>query len=207
MAFKIIPQDHSFFTLFAEAAHVAYEEVTEFTIMLSDLENMEEYRKKIAAWEKEGDKLTHKTLEKIASTFVTPLDAADIQHIAMMIDDITDTIHGAAEDMAIYSVKEAVPEAVEMANLIKDCTVEIEKMMNGFKNIKNTKIFTDGCIEINRLENLGDEIYRRTLGRIYAEGDAMNFIRWKEIFIQLELALNHAENLADIIQSVVIKEA
>ena len=207
MAFKIIPQDHSFFTLFAEAAHVAFEEVTEFTQMLSDLGNMEEYRRKIAALEKEGDKLTHKTLEKIASTFVTPLDAADIQHISMMIDDINDTIHAAAEDMAIYNVKESVPEAIEMATLIKDCAVEIEKMMHGFKNMKDTKIFTDGCIEINRLENLGDDIYRKTLGRIYAEGDAMNFIRWKEIFIQLELALNHAENLADVIQSVVIKES
>ena len=207
MGFTLIPKDDKFFQLFAEAAHIANEAVIEFELMLKNLDNREEYRERISKWENRGDDVTHETLNKIASTFVTPIDASDIQHIAMILDDITDTIHAAAERIAIYNVDEAVPESIEMAGIIKKCTVEIETMMNSFKNMKKADVFTKGCIEINRLENLGDDIYRRTLGRIYAEGDAMNFIRWKEIFVQLEEALNYAENLADVIQSVVIKEA
>ncbi len=205
--FSIIPKDESFFLFFEEASIVAVKACGVLQQMLDDIDNAEQYRAEIADLEHHGDQIIHKVMDKLNRAFITPLDAEDIRALSSRQDDIIDMIQAAAERIVLYRVKEATPASKELAKILYASVVEVNDVVTLLKSFKNKHSIVEKCIEINRLENAGDKVYREALGTLFANGDLMELIRWKEIYEQIEQAMDECEDLADIIESIVVKHS
>lgn len=205
--FRLLPRDERFFDLFEQATAVAVAGAESLQAMLGDIPNAEAYRVKIADLEHQGDSIIHETMEKLNRTFVTPIDPEDIRAIASRLDDVIDFTQGAAERVVLYRVTSSNPAAVELAEVLVSVTREAQRVIVLLRDLKNQRDIMRHCIEVNRLENVGDHVYRQGLGRLFEAGDLTDLIRWKEIFEQVEQAIDTCEDLADVIESLVVKHA
>lgn len=204
---RLIPRDERFFDLFEDATRVLVSGAETLQLMLSDFGNAETYRQQIADLEHQGDSVIHKVVDKLNRTFVTPLDPEDIRAIASRLDDVIDFTQAAAERLVLYHVESPVPAASELTEVLVQTTREVQKVVALLRDLGKRQQIVTLCIEINRLENTGDRIYREALGNLFREGNLMELIRWKEIFEQIEQAIDQCEDLADVIESVVVKNA
>lgn len=204
---RLLPRDEKFFELFEKAAEVVFAGAETLQQMLSDFDNAEVYRKKIGDLEHEGDAVIHAVMDKLNRTFVTPFDQEDIRAIASRLDDIIDFTLAAAERLVLYQVKEPYPDSVELAGVLVKTVRQVQAAVGMLRDLGQRRSILEVCIEINRLENAGDKLYREALGRLFCEGNVIELLRWKEIFEQIEQAVDQCEDLADVIESVVVKHA
>lgn len=202
---RLIPRDERFFELFEEAADKGVAGAAMLKKMLNDLPHAEEHRKAMEDIEHGGDAVIHQVMDKLNRTFVTPLDPEDIRAIVSRLDDIIDCTQAAVERVVLYNVTEIHPAAVQLAAVLAQTTLEVKDVVSRLRDFGQRQKIVEICIEINRLENTGDRIYREALGNLFRAGDVMNLLRWKEIFEQIEQAIDQCEDLADIIESVVAK--
>ncbi|OPZ85526.1 MAG: putative pit accessory protein [bacterium ADurb.Bin429] len=205
---RLIPRDERFFDLFEQATDIAVAGADALQCMLSDICRAEECRKQIADIEHAGDSVIHDVMDKLNRTFVTPLDPEDIRAIASRLDDIIDFTQAAAERVVLYDVTTAHTGASELVKVLQQTVLEVKKVVALLRDLGGQrKAILEHCIEINRLENAGDRIYREALGKLFRAGDLLELLRWKEIFEQIEQAIDQCEDLADVIESVVVKHA
>ena len=204
---SFIPRDERFFDLFEQAAAVAVAGAAVLQHMLADIGNAEQYRQEMAHLEHQGDTLIHDVVKKLNRTFVTPLDQEDIRAIASRLDDIIDYTQAAVERIVLYHVEAALPGAIDQAAVLAQTVKEVQSVIGKLRDLRQRKEMLDHCIEINRLENVGDHIYREALGSLFHDGDLLELMRWKEIFEQIEDALDQCEDLADLIESVIVKHS
>ena len=205
--FRIIPRDERFFDLFEEASGVLVTGAETLHEMLSDFDHAEKYRQRIADLEHQGDSIIHAVMDKLNRTFVTPLDAEDIRTIANRLDDVIDYTQAAAERLILYCIDTPHHAALDLTGVLVLTTQEVQKVVAMLRDLSNRKAILQHCIEINRLENAGDKIYREALSEMFRHGDLMLLMRWKEIFEQIEQAIDQCEDLADAIESVVVKHS
>lgn len=175
--------------------------------MLDDFGQAEQYRKEIADIEHAGDAVIHQVMDKLNRTFVTPLDPEDIRAIANRLDDVIDFIQAAAERLVLYNVLEAHPASKELARVLSAVVHQVQEVVILLRDFRQRRAILERCIDINRLENSGDHIYREALGNLFRQGDVLELVRWKEIFEQIEQAIDQCEDLADVIESIVVKHA
>ncbi len=154
--------------------------------------------------EHQTDEITHRCIEALHKTFITPIERTDIQHLIKRLDDIIDCIDGAASRIAMYDLDFVRPEAVEMAHVLLQATREIELALKALRDKKNVDFIRQQCIKIYDLENKGDEIQRKAILRLFKEGEPILIIKWKEIFERLEMAVDRCEDVGNIIEGVVI---
>lgn len=204
---RLLPRDERFFDLFEQATEIIVAGAETLQQMLDDFGQAEIYRKKIADLEHAGDAVIHQVMDKLNRTFVTPLDPEDIRAIASRLDDIIDFTQAAAERLILYHVKEPLPVSREMARVLLAAVGEVRKVVVLLRDCRQRKEIMEICIDINRLENTGDTVYREALGTLFSNGDPMELMRWKEIFDQIEQAIDQCEDLADVIESIVVKHA
>ena len=204
---SLLPHDEHFFGYFEEAANIMVAAAETLEKMLDDFGHAEVYRKQISDLEHKGDTVIHKVMDKLNRTFVTPLDPEDIRGIASHLDDVIDYIQAASERLVLYQVVTPHQASNELAKLLVVTTKEVRTVIFMLRDLRQRKEIVTHCIEINRLENAGDKIYREALGQLFKQGDALELIRWKEIVEQVENALDTCEDLADVIESVVVKNA
>src|SRR4051812_19898981 len=155
--------------------------------------------------EQEGDRITHDIVQRVNTTFVTPIDGEDIYALATQLDDIVDFIEETADFMVLYKIEAPMEQSQAMADvLVKSC----EQLAAVLKDLPNFKGLEHYWIEIHRLENDGDRLYRDAVASLFANGiDPMVVIRWKDIFTVLERAIDACETAAHIIEGIVIKNA
>lgn len=204
---RLIPRDEQFFSLFEQATDIAVAGAETLQLMLADLPKAEEYRLKIADIEHAGDSVIHAVMEKLNRTFVTPIDPEDISAIASRLDDIIDFTQAAAERIVLYDVTKIHPGSVELAAVLMQTVKVVKECVALLRDMSQRKAILQHCIEINRLENAGDRVYREALGNLFRAGDLLELMRWKEIFEQIEQAIDECEDLADVIESVIVKHA
>lgn len=204
---RLIPRDERFFELFEQATDICVAGADTLQRMLEDFSEAETYRKQISDLEHAGDSIIHQVVDKLNRTFVTPLDPEDIRAIASRLDDVIDFTQASAERLVLYSVKDPLPESLELARVLVAVVHEVKSVIVLLRDFSKRKAIMEHCIEINRLENAGDRIYREALGNLFRQGDPMELMRWKEIFDQVEQAIDQCEDLADVIESVVVKQA
>ncbi len=204
---KLMPHDEHFFGFFEDAANIMVASSETLEHMLDDFGNAGVYRKQISDLEHKGDNVIHQVMDKLNRTFVTPLDPEDIRAIASHLDDVIDYVQAASERLVLYQVITPHPASKELAKLLVTTTQEVRKVIYMLRDLRQRKEIVTHCIEINRLENAGDKIYREALGQLFKQGDALELIRWKEIVEQIENAMDTCEDLADVIESVVVKNA
>jgi uncharacterized protein Yka (UPF0111/DUF47 family) len=205
--FRLLPRDERFFELFEEATTIIVEGASQLHQMLGDFDHAEQYREAIHNLEHAGDAVIHKVVDKLNRTFVTPLDPEDIRAIASRLDDVIDYTQAAAERLVLYDVGVPLPACRELAGALVTVVKEVQAVILLLRDFSQRKEIMLHCIEINRIENVGDKIYREALGILFRKGDPMELMRWKEIFEQIEQAIDECEDLADVIESIVVKHA
>ncbi|UCH33278.1 MAG: DUF47 domain-containing protein [Armatimonadota bacterium] len=207
MRLRIIPRNEQFFDLFDAAATNIVQGARYLHQMVNHYDRAAELGKLIEETEHEGDITTHEIMERLNTTFVTPIDPEDIRDLASTLDDILDYIEATADRMILYDVGEPARYMSDLVTILEKSAEEIVKCIGGLHDLKRPRRLLDHCIEINRLENDGDRVSRRALAELFRTATPMDAIKWKEIYEHVEMAIDKCEDIANIIESVVVKYA
>lgn len=205
---KLFARDTKFYDLFDRAAERVAAGAKLMEEMLSHADNREDYAKRIKDIEHEADKITHETIRKIHQTFVTPLDRDDIHRFIKRVDNILDIATSAAQRMILYELREAPPDAIRLAKVLTQAATEVGNAIKGLRNLKSTETTLQACDRINSLESEGDELLRTGIARLFREEeDIRALLMWKEVYETLEAAIDRCDDVANIIEGVVLEHA
>jgi len=207
--FRIIPREDKFFTLFEESAQNAVKAAHSLKQMVDTWQDIEQRIAEIDDLEHHGDTITHQISARVHRTFITPLDREDIAMLAHTLDDITDFIHAAAVAMHLYKVDYPSQRAKQLADIIVEATTEVGRAMPHLRGHgAQLKRILGHCIEINRLENAADEVFRSAMAELFDNPtDMANVIKWREIYEHMESATDRCEDVANVLEGVALKHA
>jgi uncharacterized protein len=202
---SLVPRDRVFFDLFNRAGQNTVHAASLLKQMLEGWPDEAGLAREILLAEQEGDKITHEIVQRVNTTFVTPIDGGDIYGLATQLDDIVDYIEETADFMGLYRIEAPMEQSLAMADvLVKSC----DQLAAALENLSGFKGLDQYWIEIHRLENEGDRLYRDAVASLFANGiDPMVVIRWRDIFLRLERAVDATETAAHILEGIVIKNA
>lgn len=207
-----IPKERKFFSMFEKATT----NLVQISTLLVDMLNAqtEEDRKRlrgeIESLEHVGDTITHDILNQLSLSFITPFDREDIHQLAVVLDDIADYINGVSSRMILYKIGPAdiTPEAVKLGELILRCSEELQIAVSQLKDLKHVEKINEAYVRINSIENHADDIFDMAIGKLFdEEKDPIKLIKMKELYATLETATDKAEDAADIIKSIQVKNA
>ena len=204
MRFSLANKDRSvFFDLFAEAGENSLRAAKLLKDMIDGWPDSADLAREILLAEQEGDRITHDISQRTSSTFVTPIDAEDIYNLAGKVDDVVDHIEETADFMVLYRIEAPMDQALAMADvLVKAC----ERLSMLLDHLRGFKGLEKHWIEIHRLENDGDRLFRDAFASLFAGGiDPMVVIRWRDIFLRLERAIDATEHAATVVQTIATK--
>ncbi len=204
--FGLIPKEEKFFKMFQEMGEIIIEGAKLLKGMLDDYIDPVASQKAIKEIEHRGDMKTHEIIKKLNSSFITPFDREDIYSLASALDDILDLIDASAQRFVMYNVEATTPEARELAFLILQGAETINRALH----IIGGKLepIAEHCVQVNALENEADRVCREAISRLFdEEKDPIQLIKWKEIYETLEKATDKCEDAANILESVVVKNA
>jgi uncharacterized protein len=206
---RLLPREHGFFDHFEKHVERTLEGVTLFAELLDELSNVGPRSKRIKEVEHEADIITHQTVEMLHKTFITPFDREDIHRLISQMDDILDNIESAAERLALYDITEALPPSHDLTRTLRQAIEQLQIAVKGLRDVKaNRQRILTACVDVNRLENEGDAILRAAIAKLFkGEHDPLTVMKWKEIFETLELATDRCEDVANIIEGVVLENA
>jgi predicted phosphate transport protein (TIGR00153 family) len=197
------PKEREFFDLFEEAGANILRATELLQRMLQEWPDHGELARDVVVCEQEGDRITHDIIQRLNSTFVTPIDREDIYALASSLDDIVDFVEEVADFMGLYRIEAPMEQAQQLAEILHEAARQIHQAMPRLRTFKDIRHYT---IEINRLENEGDRVVREALASLFEKGiDPMMVIRWKDIFERLEDAIDSTETAANILEGIVIK--
>ena len=196
-------KEREFFDLFEEAGANAVRAAGLLEQMLEQWPDHGEKLRDVVVCEQEGDRITHDIIQRLNSTFVTPIDREDIYALASALDDIVDFVEEVSDFLVLYRIEAPNARAQEMARILHQATRAIAGAIPRLRTFKDIHHYT---VEVNRLENEGDRVLRDALAALFETGiDPMLVIRWKDIFERLEDAIDATETVANILEGIVIK--
>ncbi|HEX2569910.1 MAG TPA: DUF47 domain-containing protein [Polyangia bacterium] len=205
---KLLPRETSFFDFFERHAALTIEGAREFHSLVTTSDSIASKARRIKEIEHETDVITHQCVEALHKTFITPLDREDIHTLITKMDDIMDFVEAAAERVALYELHDMTPEVRELADLLVRSAMVVEEAIKGLRDMKNSQEVLKRCIQINRFENDGDDILRRAVARLFREEkDPVTIIKWKEIYELLETATDRCEDVANVLEGIVLEHA
>lgn len=206
-----VPKDKKvFFPLFEQAASnvVTMATVLVETVNSANPATREELIKQIDKLENKGDEITHQIYLELGKNFITPFDREDIHLLASAIDDVADNIQGAANRMSLYRIDDFNDAIKKLSELILQGSVELAKAIRELKDLKNVRNIADSCIRINSIENQADYVFDRAVADLFLyEKDAIRLIKYKEILSSLETATDMCEDAANVMESILVKNA
>lgn len=204
---RLFPKEIDFFEIFDRAALNLTKAGSLLVSLMEKFDDIENRAKEIYETEQEGDILTHEIMKKLNKTFITPIDREDLHALASRLDDVLDLIWAAVDRLAVFKIKESTPEAISMSKNLLATVEVIHKAIHKLKEKKYPHV-QEYCIEINRLENRIDRDFRDALGRLFDDlKDPILIIKWKEIYEHLEDASDRCEDVANILEAIVLKHA
>ncbi len=205
---RLLPQRSEFFEFFSRHAALSVEGAKLLQTMLGDLARAEDYSKRIKAVEHDADTIAHQTLETLHKSFITPIERGDIHRMASRLDDILDYIEAASQRLWLYEIKDAAAESKEMARVLVRSTEAVQLACGALHNLRDPARIRSACVEINRLENECDTLLRLATARLFREErDPVMIIKWKEIYENMEDATDRCEDVANVIEGVVLENA
>jgi predicted phosphate transport protein (TIGR00153 family) len=203
--FKFSPHKEKFFDLFKQSAENALAGARALKEMLERYDNPQEWWKKLKDLEHEGDRLTHRTIRSLNQTFLTPIDAEDIHALTTALDNVMDAIEASASRMVLFKIEKPTPEALELADIIVTAAEQLVKAVSYMPRLDDIDEY---CIEINRLENAADDIYRKAIGNLFDDHHPpIHVIKWLDIYENLESATDRCEDVANILESIGLKNS
>jgi predicted phosphate transport protein (TIGR00153 family) len=201
---SLVPKEREFFRDFSEMA-ANLEKAAQILVELMDhYDEARSRAREILEHEHVGDKIVHDVVQRLNRTFVTPLEREDIYDLASTMDEILDSIEATADSMIIYKITEVQPQAKEMAVVISKATSVLRTCVDQLE--KRPKNISDYWIEVNRLENDGDRLYRDAVAELFDDDmKCTDIIKWKDVYATLEKAVDDCEHVANILESIVLK--
>jgi hypothetical protein len=201
-----MPREEKFFGLFEDSAQNMVKTAQSLKNLIDNWEDVEAKVAEIEELEHQGDTITHQIMAQLHRTFITPFDREDIALLAHTMDDVTDFIQSAADHMFLYKVNHPGETAKELANIIVQSTNEVEKAVHQLQPRPHLKQILQHCVEINRLENMADKVFRSAVAELFENTtDIAQVIKWREIYEYMETATDRCEDVADVIEGVALK--
>lgn len=204
----LVPREGKFFDLFSDSADLIFQGASEFRAMLDDMDHAEKRVRMIKDIEHRADETAHQTVELLHKTFITPLDRDDIHQLISKLDDIMDFIDGAAQKVHFYGITAASDESRCLADTCVQSAVCIRRIVHALNDLSNTNDIVKDCVEINRLENEADHILRSAVAKLFKEEqDVRQLIKLKEFYELLESVTDRCEDVANIVEGIVLEYA
>jgi len=205
---RLLPKETSFFDFFDQHAALTEEGCKEFLALVRSPANIDSKARRIKEIEHETDVITHRCVEALHRTFITPIERDDIYRLITKMDDIMDFVEAASERISLYELREMTEDVVDLADVLVRASADVRIACSLLRNLKDPQEILKKCIDINRLENEGDAILRRGLARLFrGEPNAITVIKWKEVYENLESATDRCEDVANIIEGTVLENA
>jgi predicted phosphate transport protein (TIGR00153 family) len=201
---RLVPREESFFDLFEDMAKKVQQGAEELLDLLKNYTDLDRKAGRVLDIEHEGDEITHEVIRRLNTTFITPFDREDIHRLASSMDDVLDHIEAVAEYLQLHRIEEPLKQMIALAETL---TQAARITAESIPKLRRMKDMEDYWIEINRLENEGDRYYRRTIAELFS-GDyrAMDVLKWKDICEEIEQAIDRLEDVANTIESIVLKQ-
>ncbi|MDD1672162.1 MAG: DUF47 family protein [Methanomicrobiales archaeon] len=203
----VVPRDKIFFDLFERQASVVMRAADELVKLVEDYRDVKTGVKQIESLEHEGDRLAHEIYEQLNITFITPLEPHEISHLASAMDDILDYIDGTTQMMYNYSITETDSHMRELAKLIQLSVSELTEAVQHIRSIKDPREIEGRCIEVNRLENLADDVLAHAIIDLFKTDDAITIIKLKDVYQYLEVATDKCEDAANVLSDIAIRHS
>jgi len=205
---RFLPREEDFFGLFERHAALTVEGAQEMQRIVQGGQNARAIAARVKEIEHETDVITHACVEKLHTTFITPFDRDDIHRLITRMDDVMDYIEAAAVAVSLYELTEMTEPARALAEVLVRSTEAVAIAVGGLKNVKQSDTILKACIEVNRLENEGDDILRNALASLFREAkDPLLVLKWKEVYEHMENATDRCEDVANVIEGVVLEHA
>ncbi len=204
----LLPKENDFFKQFDEHVALVVEGARLFAEMLEHFGDAPAKARRIAETEHQADEVTHRTLAMLHSTFITPLDRDQIHKLITGLDDVIDLTHGASRRIILYGIQAPTPALKELARTLLKSTEEMAKAVVHLRDLRDTALILKACVEINKLENDGDALRDDAIANLLKhEGNAVEVLKWKEIYESVETALDCCEDVANILEAVVLENS
>lgn len=207
MKLKVNQRSGEFFELYADAARTLHAATDALKDLIYNYEDVEVKAGRIIDLEHEGDEITHAIIKKVNTMFVTPMDREDIYALATSLDDVLDEVEAVAGVFVLHGIEAPLPQMKQQVDILLKAVIQTEEAIKALPKMKR-EVLEPYWIEINSLENEGDEVYRHAIAELFS-GDykAMDVLKWKEIIEDLERATDGLENVANVIEATVLKHA
>jgi uncharacterized protein Yka (UPF0111/DUF47 family) len=207
MLLNLLPKDFDFIDLFEKQVNCAVDASRLFKEIVAKGTVTEDQVSKMQSIERAGDDAAHTIIDHLNKTFITPFDREDIYSLVKEMDDITDMIYTIVRRLKVYKITTFRKDFPEFAVTIDDSVAAVANAVRGLNDTKNRTTVMDCCVEVNRLENVGDAMRDKSLGELLeTEKDAIEVIKWKEIYQDAETVLDVCEDVAHIVESILVKQ-
>lgn len=206
----LVPKDRKFIPLLEKSSAnlVVISKVLYEMMTTSDRNKRADLIRQIENLEHKGDEITHTIFNELATTFITPFDREDIQYLAGGLDDIIDYIHGSAKRIELYKVETVHPAMIKLAELIMQCASELDNAVGSLRSMRNIPRIRESLVKINSIENHADDLFDNAVARLFEdEKNAIEIIKLKEVLSALETATDKCEDVANAIETIIVKQA
>jgi len=206
---RLMPKSDDFFSDFEAQAAAVVEGAILLKALLDDFTDVPRKCQAIKDVEHRADDITHRAFARLHTQFITPFDRSEIHRILSRIDDVLDLADAAAERLGLYDIDVVLPEARELAGVLVEQSRKMEEAVKGLRNMKkDPQRILEACKEMNALENQADTITRQTMAKLFKRGnDPLTVMKWKEIIDLIEDATDRAEDVANVIEGIVLEHA
>src|SRR5450830_285791 len=205
---RFMPTEGKFFDLFNQHAELGVKCAKEMVALMVNFDDLELRVHAIETLEKQADKITHNAIELLHKTFITPLDRDDIHQLITSMDDILDLLEDAAQTISLYDIKAITPEAKRLAELCLGCAEKVQLAVSLLHNMDNSRQILAICQEIDSLESDADHVMRAAMSKLFRdEPDVRNLIKLKAIYEILETVTDRCEDVANIIEGIIVENA
>jgi len=200
-----IPQEKHFFDMIEQQSKNVLEGVEALVNMLEHYNEIDKKREKIKEIENNGDRMVHDIFAELNKTFITPIDREDITKLTSSLDDILDNLEAVSERLIIYEIRKPPKYMLEFAQILQKTTRNVNEGISLLRNFKEAKQIREFCREVNTLENEGDILHRKATAELFTKKDPIEIIKMKELYDDLEAAIDRCEDVADVIGDILVK--
>jgi predicted phosphate transport protein (TIGR00153 family) len=203
---KLFTKDEKFFRMFGQMSRLILEasEILQ-QMMQSPADDLQALAARIKDLEHKGDEITHRVIEELNKTFITPIDREDIHDLSTALDDVLDLIDSTAARTVLFQIKEIIPELPQMSAVLLS---QVKEIAGALSQLQDNDHVVERCIEINRLENDADRLFQSAIGQLFEKiRDPIEVIKRKEIIETLEHATDKAEDVANVLETIMVKNA
>lgn len=205
---RLMPTEGKFFDLFNQHAELCVKGAKEMVALMTNFDDLENRTHAIEGIEKQADKITYACVDLLHKTFITPLDRDDIHKLITSMDDILDLMEDAAQTVSLYDIKAVTPEAKRLAELSLGCCEKVQAAVGLLHNMDNAQKIVAICEEIDRLESDADHVMRAAMSKLFRdEPDVRHLIKMKAIYELLETVTDRCEDVANIIEGIIVENA